>query len=151
MTGLPLYLLEYGNAQNMFFDGKTIAVKLSKGPHSPTGNLQSFTSPVGVGMKINWESNTSTPATVKSVFVGYSNPDSMIHQVMYIDLDKPVDQSARVFYLTGPEGFQMMSPASILTQGFQADPIASPAMQQALEFKLGQNAVSSHIQRNWMQ
>jgi hypothetical protein len=100
-------------------------------------------------MKITWESNKSPPATVIDSFVDNSTSDGLIHNVIYITLDKPVDPSVTVFYLNGAEGFINISPASILTQGFKIYSNISPATQQALEFKLGQRDVASQVKNAW--
>jgi hypothetical protein len=131
----------------MFENNTQIAVKLIPGPHSFQTNETSFTNPVQVGMKVTWPSNVSGPATVKGVFVGNANPDNLVHNVMYITLDKPVDPNTKVFYLTKAEGFRNMAPASVITQGFQIFSNASPATQQALEFKLGQRSMAN---RAWL-
>jgi len=153
--GTPLYLLNYINItgkvnDNMFDDNKQIAVKLIPGPHTRDNNEQSFTNPVKPGMKITWPSNTSTPATVVWFFVGESNPDSIIRNVIYITLDKPVDPTATIFYLTNAEGFRNNVPASVITDGIPTYSNMSSATQQAREFKLGQLAVSKQVQNTWL-
>lgn len=120
-----------------------IAVKTIPGPHSRENNEKSFNNPVDVGMKITWPTNISSPATITGFFLGNSNPDSIIHNVIYITLDKPVDPKSTVFYLTNAEGLQNMAPASVIKENFQSyqNPYnSSPSTRQTLEFRLGQNS-----------
>jgi hypothetical protein len=109
-TEIPLYLLDYDGEQNTFpnngIDNAQIAVKLFKGPHrrsdqEPRDN--SFVNPVQTGMKITW--GTSGSATVlPGSFAGVNASDSMVHNIMYINLDKAVDPNAPVFYLKPASG-----------------------------------------------
>jgi hypothetical protein len=145
--GIPLHILSYGRSGKIFQNNTEIAVKLIPGPHNQQNNEQNFVNPVNVGMKVTWPSNTSTPATVKSFFIGESNPDSTIKNVIYITLDKHVDPDTTIFYLSSVAGFQIMAPASVITQGHRIFSNISPATQQALEFKLGQRALA-HWQSN---
>lgn len=134
----------------MYVNNTQIAVKTFKGLHTIENNETQFINPVKVGMQITWASNTSGPATVKMVSIGTSNPDGQVSNVIYIDLDKEADPTADVFYLTpAVSGFQNMAPASLLTQGYQTYSNASPATQQALEFKLGQTAMAHQVQAAW--
>jgi hypothetical protein len=161
LTQIPLYLLNYTDnygesEQNIFESNKQIAVKLFPGPHvrsDQEGRDTMFKNPVQPGMKITWPSNQSTPAKVTGVFVSQNASDSIIKNIMYITLDKAVDPSATVFYLDTTQGFRNMAVAPVLTEGYQSyqNPYnSSPATQQSLEFRLGQNAISKQVQNAWL-
>lgn len=109
-TGIALYLLDYNGEQNTFpnngIENSQIAVKVFKGPHIRSDQEprdSSFTNPVTTGMKITW--GTSGSATVlPGSFVGQNAEDNMVHNVIYINLDKAVDANAPVFYLQPASG-----------------------------------------------
>jgi hypothetical protein len=157
----PLYPLNYTDnygdpEQNVFENNTQIAVKLFPGPHRRSDQERKddvFNNPVQPGMKITWPSNQGAPAKVINVFVSPNASDSMVHNIIYIKLNKVVDPSATVFYLSSVQGFQNMAPASVLNENFQSyqNPYnSSPATQQSLEFRLGQNTIRNRVQNAWL-
>ena len=156
-----LYRLDYPGSRISYtimkpngFPATQIVVKLIPGPHGQYNNEASIINPVKAGMRIKWiQNNGRSSANVISSRVGKSNPDSVINNCIYIDLDQVVDDRIQVFYLTTEDGFQnmeLMAPASII-QGFQVgSPFnSSPADVQSLEFRLGRKTLNQ-VQNAWL-
>jgi hypothetical protein len=108
-SGIPLYLLDYNGNQNLFEENSQIAVKLIPAPHERSDNAiererdRSFENPVKNGMTVTWKTGS---AKVRDNFIGNNPGDGMVHNVIYITLDKAVDTNEKVFYLQPSGGYR---------------------------------------------
>jgi pyruvate/2-oxoglutarate dehydrogenase complex dihydrolipoamide acyltransferase (E2) component len=170
LPGFPVYLMTAGdhNGEDVTSenDGRTVVVTLKKNPGRYAREFDDnvfkkmVTDNIRVGSVVKWVSEgIIKKATIRSIYGGDGGADSkyggLNKQVLYIDFDKPPNLVPTYYVQRPGQGFQNMdriAPASII-QGFQSNgnPYnSSPANAQALQFRLGQNAINRQVQNNWL-